>query len=203
VPATGASRPTNAFALTGALTCFVPVVGLVFSIIGLAKAKLLGGIGRPLAATGIALSLIFSAGEGVGGYYLLKAVDSTGADPGCVSAIGDYLTYSQRLGADAAAMGRTRYGTAQFTDSVRKYQADLEALIGKFDADAARADHGDVRSAITALVLDLRQIDTVMGDIATGNFGGAGALGDISTINGHLLDDYEHTQNICATYTNG
>ena len=199
----GSARPNNAFALTGALTSIVPVVGLVFSIIGLAKAKLLGGIGRRVAVLGVTLSLVFSAAWGVAGIYVFRVIDSTGADPGCTAAIGDYLTYSQDLGTDAAAMGKTSYGTKQFTAAVKAYESDLQVLIGRFEADAARANHASVRTSIASLVGDLQQLKTMMGDLETGDFSDVGSLGDISTLDGKLLSDYQHTQSICTGYANG
>ena len=202
-PTGGTARPNNGFALTGALTSVVPVVGLAFSIIGLTKAKVLGGIGRRVAVLGVTLSLVFTAAWGVGGFYVVRVVDSTGADPGCVAAISDYLTYSQDVGTDASAMGKTTYGTPQFTSAVRQYEADLDTLIGKFQADAARANHASVRTAITSLVGDLQQLKTMMGDLATGDFSDVVGLGDISTLNGKLLTDYEHTQSMCTSHTNG
>ncbi|MBR7834124.1 hypothetical protein KDL01_12680, partial [Actinospica durhamensis] len=202
-PAGGSARPNNAFALTGALTSIVPVVGLVFSIIGLAKAKLLGGIGRRVAVLGVTLSLVFSVAWGAAGVYILRVADSHGADPGCVAAIGDYLTYSQELGTDAEAMGKTSYGTKQFTAAVKAYESDLQVLIGRFQADAAQAGHTDARTSITSLVGDLQQLKTMMGDLETGNFSDVGSLGDISTLNGKLLSDYQHTQSICSGYAHG
>jgi hypothetical protein len=50
----------NAFAILGFIfSFFVPLLGLIFSIIGLSKAKKMNGKGRGLAAWGLALSIIY------------------------------------------------------------------------------------------------------------------------------------------------
>lgn len=202
-PSGVSARPTNPFAVIGAVMSFFPVVGLVFSIVGLGKAKLIGGIGRGVATLGVVLSLIFIPGWCVAGYLVYKAVDTTAADPACVAAEGDYLTYSRTLDADAAAMATTTFGTRQFTDAVKTYESDFQVLIGKLQLDSDRAESADVHTAIGSLIVDLQQLKAVMGDLASGDFGAAGRLGDISTLNGKLFDDYEQTQSICGSHSGG
>lgn len=200
----GAStRPTNPFAVIGAVMSFFPVVGLVFSIIGLGKAKLIGGIGRGVATLGVVLSLIFIPGWCVAGYFAYRAVNATAADPACVAAEGDYLTYSRTLDSDAAAMAKTTYGTRQFTNAVKTYESDFQVLIGKLQVDSDRAENADVHTAIVSLIADLQQLKTVMGDLASGDFSAAGRLGDVSTLTGKLFDDYEQTQSVCQSHTSG
>jgi hypothetical protein len=203
-PSAGAaSRPGNAFALTGAVTSFIPVLGLVFSIVGLAKAKVLGGAGRGVAVLGVVLSLILLPGWCVAGYFVYQAENAAPADPGCLAAESDYLTSSRALGADATAMSTAKYGTRQFTDAVTMYETDFQALIGKLETDAARAGHSDVQAAISSVVGDLAQLKAVMRDLAVGDFADAGRVGDISALNGRLLSDYEHIQSVCQGRTGG
>lgn len=194
-------RPANPFAVIGAVMSIVPVVGLVFSIVGLGKAKVLGGIGRGVATLGVVLSLIFIPGWCVAGYLVYKAVGTTAADPACVAVEGDYLTYSRTLDADAAAMAKTTYGTRQFTDAVKTYESDFQLLIEKLQADSSRAESPDVHTAIVSMMADLQQLKTVMGYLASGDFTSAGRLGDISTLNGKLFSDYERAQSVCGNHS--
>ncbi|WP_051451678.1 DUF4190 domain-containing protein [Actinospica robiniae] len=197
-PAGQNARPTNPFAVIGAVTSIVPFVGLIFSIIGLGKAKVIGGIGRGVATLGVVLSLIFIPGWSVAGYLVYKAVDAAPTDPACVTAEADYLSSSRTLDADAAAMAKTTYGTRQFTNAVKTYESDFQVLIEKLEADSGRAESADVHTAITSLTADLQQLKTVMGDLASGDFTSASRLGDISTLSDKMFTDYEHTQNVCA-----
>lgn len=203
VPEGAAARPRNGFAVTGLATSFVPFLGLAFSIAGLGKAKLLGGIGRGTAILGVILSLVFIPGWCVAGYSVFKAVDGGHPDPACTAAQSDYLTSSRVLDADAAAMGQTKYGTRQFTDSVKTYEADFQALIDKLQADGAKTGHGDVRVAIAAVIGDLQQLKALMADLASGDFADAVKVGDISTLDGRLLSDDERIQTVCSNAAGG
>lgn len=198
-PAGPGARPTNPFAVIGAVMSVVPFVGLILSIIGLGKAKVRGGIGRSVATLGIVLSLIFIPAWCAAGYLVYKDVGTTAADPACVAAEGDYLTSTRTLDADAAAMARTTYGTRQFTDAVKTYESDFQVLIESLQADSGRAENADVHTAIVSMIADLQQLKTMMGDLASGDFTAAGRLGDVSTLNNKLFSDYEHTRSVCTS----
>jgi hypothetical protein len=198
-PQNAARQPTNTLALAGAVTSIVPLLGLVLSILGLTKARVLG-VGRAVAQVGIALSVLFTLAWGVGGYYVYKVADSTAADPGCVSADADYLQYDAQMEQDASAMTKGGVGTPAFTAAVKTYQSDLTTLIGDFTVDAGKAGHADVRTAIQGVSSDLMQLDTGLGDLASGNYAGASHVMDL---NSKLMTDFQHMESLCTTLSNG
>lgn len=188
----------NGAARAGAVACFVPLLGLVLSIVGLSKAKALG-VGRGVAQLGIALSLVFSVAWCAAGYYAYTTLGSSN-DPGCVNAKADYQRYSAQMEQDAAAMTKGGVGSLAFTAAVKTYQADLAALIAEFDADSARAADGSVKAAIQAVGGDLTQLDTSLGDLATGNYAGAS---NVMQINDRLITDYQHLESVCGGASGG
>lgn len=189
----------NGAALTGAITSFVPVVGLVLSLIGLAKARLIGA-GRGIALVGIALSLLFTAAWGVAGYSEYKLVNSTATDSGCISADSDYTHYQSVLQQDAAAMAKSTVGTSGFTAAVQQYRVDLGVLISAFNSDAAKAGAPNLKSAIQGVTTDLTQLDNELGDVAVGHYAGATNLMDE---NGTLLTDFQRMENVCTGRSSG
>jgi len=188
----------NGAARAGAIACFVPLLGLVLSIVGLSKAKALG-VGRGVAQLGIVLSLVFSVAWCAAGYYAYTTLGSS-SDPGCVNAKADYQRYSVQMEQDAAAMTKGGVGSVAFTAAVKTYQADLAALIAEFDADSARAADGSVKVAIQAVGGDLTQLDTSLGDLATGNYAGAS---NVMQINDRLITDYQHLESVCGGASGG
>jgi hypothetical protein len=198
-PQPAGHRPTNGTAVTGAMTSFVPLLGLILSIIGLSKAKALG-VGRTAAQVGIVLSLLFTAAWGAAGYYAYRVANSTAADPGCKSAAADYLRYNPQMEQDASAMTAGAVGTPAFTSAVKKYRADLTALIADFTADAAKAGHASVQTAIQDVSADLNQLDIGLGDLASGNYAGATHVMDLNT---KLMNDFQHMESLCTSPGNG
>jgi len=195
----GRGHRYNAAAISGAITSFVPGVGLVLSLIGLAKAKLIGA-GRGIALVGVALSLLFTAAWGIAGYSEYKLVNSTATDSGCISADSDFAHYLSVLQQDAAAMAKSAVGTSGFTGAVQQYRVDLSALISAFNADVAKAGATNLKSAIQGVTTDLTQLDNELGDVAVGNYAGAANLiGE----NGTVLTDFQHMEDVCTGRSSG
>lgn len=60
VQQTQAPKQTNGCAIAGlVLAFFMPLIGLILSIVGLAKVKSCGGEGKGLAIAGLVLSILF------------------------------------------------------------------------------------------------------------------------------------------------
>jgi hypothetical protein len=78
----------NGFAVAGViLAIFAPLLGLIFSIIGLAKSGARAGAGKVLSIVGIILSVVVGVGATIVVVTLVNHVaSSTAADPGCISA---------------------------------------------------------------------------------------------------------------------
>lgn len=188
----------NSFATAGAITSFVPVIGLLLSLAGLFRSR--GPrAGKTVARLGVVLSLVFSAAWGVAGYYGYKSAYAKVSDAGCVSAGADFLGYSTQMQDDATAMadaagspGGAR--SAAFTTAVRNYQADLAKLVADFDVDSAKADGSSLKTAIQQVSADLTGLDTDFGYLATGNYAGATNLMDL---NAKLITDFQNMESVC------
>ena len=191
-------RGGNSFATAGAVTSFVPVIGLLLSLAGLFRSR--GArAGKSVARFGVVLSLVFSAAWGVAGYYGYKSAYAKVSDPGCVSAGADFLGYSTQMQEDATAMadaagspGGAR--STAFTTAVRNYQADLAKLVADFDVDSAKADGAGLKTAIQAVSADLTGLDTDFGYLATGNYAAATNLMDL---NAKLITDFQSMESVC------
>jgi hypothetical protein len=195
----GSAAAPNSFATAGAVTSFVPVIGLVLSFAGLIRSRGRGA-GKAAARVGVVLSLVFTAAWGAAGYYVYKSTYAKATDPGCVSADADFLGYSAQLQRDAAAMADAAGSSggargAAFTTAVRDYQADVAKLVADFDADSAKAGDPEMKSAIAAVGTDLTGLDTDFGNLATGNYAGATDLVDL---NGKLMSDFQHMESVCT-----
>lgn len=201
-------RRGNGAAAAGLLTCFVPLVGLVLSIVGLGKARArvkaargsapgtvpAPGTGRRLATAGILLSLLFSLVWAEAGYYYFEIRSPNAGDAGCVSADADYVRYSALLEQDAAAMTKGAVGSVAFTFAVKKYQSDLSGLIAAYGADTAKAAHSEVRTAIQTVSSDLAQLDIELGNLASAHYAGAVHVMDL---NSKLMTDFQHLESLC------
>lgn len=198
--ASGASAVApNSFATAGAVTSFVPVIGLVLSLAGLVRSRGRGA-GKAAARVGVVLSLVFTAAWGAAGYYVYKSTSAKATDAGCVSADADFLGYSAQLQRDAAAMADAAGSSggarsAAFTAAVRGYQADIAKLVADFDADSAKAGGPEMKSAIAAVGADLTGLDADFGNLATGNYAGAT---DVVGLNGKLMSDFQHMESVCT-----
>jgi hypothetical protein len=148
------AKPTNGIALAGAITSFVPVVGLVLSIIGAVRSRALGGAGKTAGTVGIVLSLLFTGGWGFLGY---KLGNSTLADPGCISAEAHARALDSTLSSDEATL-KADSGSGD-TDQVhsdwQKLISDMSSGQADLEADAAKARHASVRDAIEKLNTDI------------------------------------------------
>src|SRR5215472_4253857 len=96
----------NGYAVAGIiLAIFVPLLGLIFSIIGLVKSGARAGAGKALSIVGIVLSLVVGIGGTVAIVTLANHVaNSTAADPGCISAENDARQMATTITADGAAI---------------------------------------------------------------------------------------------------
>jgi hypothetical protein len=154
-----APKPTNGIALAGAITCFVPIVGLVLSIIGRVRARVLQGAGKTAGTVGIVLSLIFSGGYGA---LIVVLGDSTGADPGCITAEADARSLDSAINADEQAVNTAKQSgdQGQLNTALQKFLDDLSHMGTEEQADAAKARHANVQVAITKVSTDISKFET-------------------------------------------
>ena len=140
----------NGAALAGAILSVLPPLGLVLSAVGLSRAKALGGAGRTAAGVGIALSLVFAGGYGVGIYELASSAD---VDPACASVSA---TEAQlRTDESALTTVESSGGDGDAQAALGTVVAELQPLKLELSEDAARATQANVRSRIQAVESDL------------------------------------------------
>jgi hypothetical protein len=189
-------QPTNRLAIAGAILSFVPLLGLIFSVIGLSRAKSVRGAGRKASIVGIALSIVFMALYGVGTY---KVVNSTAMDPACVSAESAAGSMYGKLTADTQAMNADIANPALSSDFTATGD-DVENLQNDLASDIAEATHADVKAKLQALDKDLGGLTADYQELSDGNSAG---LTDLQAQRSQLLADASAVDNVCDNITNG
>ena len=186
-------------AVAGAVLSFVPLLGLLLSIIGLAKAKARNGGGRTAGAVGIVLSLLFTGGLGYGVY---KIANSTAADPACLSAEADALKLTSTLNTDGTALNSASQGgdKARFTAAANKFVSDIDSLEGQLTKAQAQATHTDVRAAIGNLDADLSSFTAGMHQALSGDTSNEAAT--TQAVN-RLQSDGDSLDSLCGDVANG
>ncbi|WP_051452145.1 hypothetical protein [Actinospica robiniae] len=193
------AQRSNGVALAGAICCFIPVVGLVLSIIGRARASALGGAGKVAGNVGIALSLVFTGGAAFGIY---KIGNSTAADAACISAESDSAQLVSTLSADEQGLqdAESSGDSTQLTTAGDKFISDMRSLQQKLTGDEAKATHDNVRLAIKKFDTDLDTFLTGLQQLLHGDSSGeasADAAGQRLESDGDALD------NLCGNVGNG
>lgn len=190
---------SNGVALAGAICCFIPVLGLVLSIIGRAKAKSLGGAGKVAGNVGIVLSLLFTGGAAFGIY---KIGNSTAADPACISAESDSAKLMSTLNADAQSMqdAESSGDKTQLTTAGDKFISDMRGLQQQLTADEGKATHDNVRVAIKKFDTDLDAFLTGLQQVLSGDASGADATDKAGQA---LENDGDAIDNLCGNVGNG
>jgi hypothetical protein len=189
-------KQTNGFALAGAILCFLPLLGLIFSIIGLVRAKALGGAGRTAATVGIVLSVLFAGGYGFG---LYKIGNSTAADPACISAETQVNAMESKLTADEAQMKADQNSSAEAGDFTNAAN-DLQTIKTSIDGDIGKATHANVKSALQTFDNDLGEMITDFNEIAAGNSAG---VNDLESRMNQITTDGDNLDNLCGNAVNG
>lgn len=183
---------TNGIALVGAILSVLPPIGLVLSVIGLGKARTLGGAGHTTAIVGIVLSLVFAGGYGFGFYEL---AGSTGANPACSSMLAAESSLSVDesglTAGDSTSGGGGGSGRAVLSTTV----AQLRVLKVELDRDVVRATHADVRGRIRAVDVDLGQM---IADAEAVQSGDDAALSGLETAAGRLQADAAAVDRLCG-----
>ncbi|PYC66975.1 hypothetical protein C7C46_30845 [Streptomyces tateyamensis] len=143
------AQPTgsNGFAVAGLiLAFFFAPLGLIFSIIGLAKSNK-AGKGKVMSIIGLIVSLIAIA-VGVAVFALVGTKVAKALDSGCTSATSTVTSTSDKMSADSGS-----------PDALK---ADLKNATDQLNTAAAKAGNADAKSAITALAGDYQQLYTAL-----------------------------------------
>jgi hypothetical protein len=184
----------NGFAIAGIiLAIFAPLLGLIFSIIGLNKSKARAGAGRALSIAGIIVSVIVMAG---GGALVAVLANSTAADPGCVSAESASRQMQSTLSADAAAMNRDQNSSSALQADLQHFLNDMQALQGRMTAADAQAQHQSVKAQISAVISDMGTFDSSLQGIAQGN---TSLVSQMQTSGNKLQSDGNALDSTCSS----
>ena len=164
----------NPLALAGAVLSFVPLVGLVLSVVGFVRSRTRGGVGRTAALLGVALSLLFGGAE----TYLSATAPMF--DAGCLGA----KSSASRLQAIEAAPGGN---VPLLANEMNSIHADLAAA-------ANEAECAQVRVKLQSVADDVKMVG---GDLTAMEQSGdtSRLLGDESQLqtDGAAADSYCHS----------
>ncbi|HYK68891.1 MAG TPA: hypothetical protein VEV45_13155 [Streptosporangiaceae bacterium] len=161
----------NGYAVAGIiLAIFVPLLGLIFSIIGLVKSGARAGAGKALSIVGIVLSLVVGAGAAIAVALVANSVvHSTAADPGCITAEHDATQMGSTINADGTALTQDEHNASAFQSDLQKFQSDMQSLQGQLSSALAKAQHQSVKSRISALTSDISTFDASLQAVANGD----------------------------------
>jgi hypothetical protein len=192
-------KQSNGLALAGAITSWVPLVGLVLSIIGFARSKALAGAGRTAATVGIILGVLFTGGAGFGIY---KVAGSTAADPACLSSEAAMRSMESKLNADEQKLNSDSSSgddTAALAD-LKTATDDLQSVKTQIDGDLQKATHANVKAALQKVDADLGEMITDFQKISNGDDSGAT---DLSSKLSQMESDGNAVDSLCGNVTNG
>ena len=194
-----APKQTNGLALTGAITSWIPLIGLIFSIIGLARVKALGGAGKTAATVGLVLSILVTGGVGFGIY---KLGNSTAADPACISSETAATSMQSKLTTDESAL--TTAENANDTTAVKTaldtMVSDMQSIKTDLDSDVAKATHADVKAKLQSFDTDLGKLISDLQSVESGN---SSAATDLSAVASRLGPEGNAVDSLCGNATNG
>lgn len=157
----------NGFAIAGILLAiFAPVLGLIFSIIGLVKSKALAGAGKALSIVGIVLSLVVGVAVTTA---IVVVGNSTAADPACISAEHDATQMGNTLNADETAISRDASNPSALRTDLQKFQTDMQSLQRQLSGALGQAQHQSVKTRIAALTGDISALDSSLQAIGNGD----------------------------------
>ena len=195
----GDAQQSNRVALSGAVTSWIPVVGLVLSIIGLAKAKALDGAGKTAATVGIVISILAT---GLAGFGIYRLANSTAADPACIASGSAATSMESKLNADEAALS-----SAESSNDISSVKAALNTMISdmqtiktQLDADVSKATHADVKAKLQAVDTDLGR---VIADLQAAENGSSSATNDLEVVVSRLSTERDAVDSLCGNATNG
>jgi hypothetical protein len=185
----------NGFAIAGIiLAVFFPILGLIFSIIGLTKSKARAGAGKALSIAGIVVSLIVGAAAGT---VIAVVSTSTAADAGCISAENDARQMSNTLNADDAAMSRdANNSTAERTD-IQHFLNDMQSLQRQWATAEAQASHQSVKTQIAAVISDMGTFTSSLQAIEQGDLS---KVNEMTSAGSKLESDSNTLDSTCTTF---
>jgi hypothetical protein len=144
----------DGFAISGIiLAIFFPILGLIFSIIGLTKSKARAGAGKTLSIVGIVVSLLVGSGATVLAVAIVSRLSAE--DPGCITAESDLLHMDNRLIADKAALSRDQNNPSAEQTDKQHILTDMQSLQRQLTTAVPQAKHQSVKAELLAMISDI------------------------------------------------
>jgi len=189
------AKQGNGFAIAGIiLAVFAPILGLIFSIIGLVKSGARAGAGKGLSIAGIVLSVVV----GVGGTIVVvnALAHSTAADPGCIRAEGAARQMNSTISADGAAISRDAGNPSALRTDLQKFQTDMQSLQSQLSSAQGQARHQVVTTRIGTLNSDISTLSADLQALENGDVSQASQMDALAT---KLQHDGDALDSTCST----
>jgi hypothetical protein len=183
----------NGFAVAGFILSLLPLLGIIFSILGLVRAGKVAGKGKGLAIAGIVLSLVFA-----GGYTaaLVAVGNSTALDPGCTSAEASFRSMLGKLQTDESKLTADSSDNTAMQADLTTFTGDIQSIKTSLDSSLAQAKHQSVKDKIQAMDTDVNTVLTGLQAIQNGD---TSQLNQFEAAAGRLGSDGDALDNICSS----
>lgn len=178
----------NGFAIAGLILSILPLLGIIFSILGLTRAPRVGGKGRGMSIAGLILSVAFIAGYAAIG---VAASNSTALDPGCRSAEDSFNSQLSTLQADENQLESNPGDTT----AMNTFITEVQNLKTSLDNAEGQAQHDSVKQKIKAMDDDMTTVLTGLQAIQKGD---TSQLDAFSAAAGRLESDGNAVDDICS-----
>jgi len=183
----------NGFAVAGFVLSLLPLLGLIFSILGLVRAGKVGGKFKGLAIAGIVLSVV------IGGGYTAIAVavsNSTALDPGCTSAESSFSSMLGKLQTDESKLNSDSSNASAMQADLTTFTADIQSVKTSLDSSMTQAQHQSVKDKIQAMDTDLNTVLTGLKAIENGD---TSNLAEFKAAAGRLQSDGDALDSVCTS----
>lgn len=185
----------NGFSIAGLILSFLPLLGIIFSVLGLTRASKVGGKGRGLAIAGLVLSIAFIGGYAAIGIAVSK---STALDPGCTSAESSFQSMLSKLQADESKLTTDASGSNQSTTQtdLASFTTDVQGIKTALDSALNQAQHQSVKDKIQTMDTD---VNTVLTGLQALQNGDTSQLTQFTDAAGRLGTDGDELDSICGS----
>lgn len=185
----------NGFAVAGLVLSILPLLGIIFSILGLNRAGKVGGKGRVMAIWGLVLSIVF-----IGGYAAIGVAlkNSPALDPGCTSAESSFRNMLPTIQTDESKLSADASGSDQtaLQADLTKFTGDVQSIKSSLDSSLSQAQHQSVKDKIQAMDTDINTVLTGLQSIQNGD---TSQLTQFTDAAGRLGSDGDALDNICSS----
>jgi hypothetical protein len=183
----------NGFAVAGFVLSLLPLLGLIFSILGLSRAAKIGGKGKGLAIAGLVLSIAIGGGYAAIGVAVSK---STALDPGCTSAESSFRSILSKVQTDESKLGADTSDATAMKADLTAFTGDVQSMKSSLDSALTQAQHQSVKDKIQVMDTDLNTVLTGLQAIQSGD---TSQLNAFEAAAGRLGADGNALDNVCSS----